>query len=545
VAKYVIIDWQKDSLIIGSGTRRGGGIVFDQLRQLPLGESENGNISASQALRKAAQEMGLGKAEAIVLASRENVEVRTLLVPNVDADELPDIIRFQAQRQMANMGESWPLDFILLPSAGLENKVALAAAVSPAHMAEIEGAVNAAGLHLTNVLLRPIEIARFALAADTSGRMKEGASVILCLTDQQSDLLLLSSGAVVQLRSTRLPSDPSQVASTLVGEIKRSLVAASSQLNGQSLSSALLIAPAELAANVESAIENSIGCNVSVVDPMVMLPAGNPEAEQLTHTASNRLAAIAGVIGNPSPDRRTLIDFKNPKKRTPKEANTRRYAMAGAIAAIVALGGGYWLYSTHAAMDQELATLKREIADKKPMADLARKQIADFNAVKKVLDASPNWLAELETIALNKPSSDKVILFNPQMTVTATGDALIKTKAFGVSPSLISEFESQLRADEKFKVTDTGNLNTEDWKEYPWETMVSIVASNRGWKLLESPGKGNAPAASVPKTPDAKAAGANSNEVKAKDAEAHEESPLPVEDKSKPAIEATKAPAQT
>ena len=180
--------------------RRGSSVAFEQVRMLPLGESEKGTVSASQALRKAIQEMGLGKSDAVVIASREIVEIRTLMVPNVDADELPDIIRFQAQRQMANMGETWPLDYILLPSAGLENKVALAGAISPAHMAEIESAVVGAGMQLSRLVLRPLEIARFALMADATATMKEGASVVVCLTDNQADLLLLNSGAVVQLR---------------------------------------------------------------------------------------------------------------------------------------------------------------------------------------------------------------------------------------------------------------------------------------------------------------------------------------------------------
>ena len=163
MARTVVIDWQRDGLLIAVGSRRGSSVAFEQVRMLPLGESESGNVTPGQALRKAIQEMGLGKSDAVVIASREIIEIRTLSVPNVDADELPDIIRFQAQRQMANMGETWPLDYILLPSAGLENKVALAGAISPAHLAEIESAVVASGMQLSRVVLasardRPLRV---------------------------------------------------------------------------------------------------------------------------------------------------------------------------------------------------------------------------------------------------------------------------------------------------------------------------------------------------------------------------------------------------
>jgi Tfp pilus assembly PilM family ATPase/cell division protein FtsL len=451
---------------------------------LPLGESEKGTTTAGQALRKAIQEMGLGKSDAVVIASREIVEIRTLSVPSVDADELPDIIRFQAQRQMANMGENWPIDFILLPSAGLENKVALAGAISPAHLAEIESALVGAGLQLSRVVLRPLEIARFALSADSTGTMKEGAAVVVCLTDNQADLLLLNAGAVVQLRSTRLPTDSHQIANTIVGEIKRSLVAAASQLNGVTLSSALLIAPAELAGKVEAAVAAAVGCNVAVVDPLVMLPSAYEGGESLTHEAANRLAAIAGVLGSPQPDRRTQIDFKSPKKRAPREVNVSRYILVCAAAGLLLLAVGSWWYSTIGSMNQELADLRKELNDKKNQGEVAVKQIAEFNEVKRVLDGSPNWLDELELISLNMPSSEKVLMYNPTFSVGTNGEGTIKSKVYGISSEVISEFADMLRGDERFRVNSAGVSKSNAWEQYPWETTISITF-NRGWKLLD------------------------------------------------------------
>ena len=496
MARTVVIDWQRDSLIVAVGVRRGTSVTFEQVRLLPLGETEQGTVSAGQALRKAIQEMGLGKSDAIVIASREVVEIRTLSVPNVDQDELPDIIRFQAQRQMANVGETWPLDYILLPSAGLENKVALAGAISPAHVAEIESAVVGAGLQLTRVLLRPLEIARFALTVDSTGTMKEGASVVVCLTDNQADLLLLNSGAVVQLRSTRLPTASEQIATTIVGEIKRSLVAAASQMNGVSLTSAMLIAPAELASKVESAVSQAVGCTAAVIDPVVMLPSSMEDGEKLNHAAANRLAGIAGVISAPQPDKRTLIDFKNPKKRPPKEVNVVRYALAIAAAAVLLLGVGSWWYSTNSSMDRELAELKKGIADKKELGDLALKQIAEFNEVKKVLDGSPNWLDEVERIANRMP--DNVMMFSPTMSVAANGEGVIKSKVYGVSTDDISSFENMLRENGEFRVSDSGVSRTDARNGYPWETMVTISFANRGWSLLGNNANAKKPESAKP-----------------------------------------------
>lgn len=556
MARTVVIDWQRDSLLVAIGVRRGSSVVFEQVRLLSVGESESKTVTAGQALRKAIQEMGLAKADAIVIASREVVEIRTLSVPSVDADELPDIIRFQAQRQMANMGETWPLDYILLPSAGHDNKVALAGAISPAHLAEIESAVVGAGLQLSRVVLRPLEIARFALLSDATATMKEGASVVVCLTDNQADLLLLNSGAVVQLRSTRLPTDGHQIANTIVGEIKRSLVAASSQLNGVTLSSALLIAPAELAGKVENAVSEAVGCNVAVVDPLVMLPSSFEGAESLTHVAANRMAAIAGVLGVPQPDKRTLIDFKNPKKRSPREVNYSRYLLACAAVGLLMLAAGTWWYATIGAMNQELADLKKELVDNKVKGENAVKQIAEFNEVKKVLDGSPNWLDELELIALNMPSSEKVLMYNPTFLVGANGEGMIKSKVYGISSEVISEFEDMLRDEERFRVNSAGLSKSYAWEAYPWETTVSI-SFNRGWKLLEgskaNPAK--TPGAKVAKSMDDKSKPAEADtpdtakneEKKIEENNQSESKPVEVapETDSKPGAEGDETPAPT
>ncbi|MDX1926951.1 MAG: hypothetical protein SFV81_10550 [Pirellulaceae bacterium] len=557
MARTVVIDWQRDGLLVAVGARRGSSVAFEQVRVLPLGESEKGSVTAGQALRKAIQEMGLGKSDAVVIASREIVEIRTLSIPNVDADELPDIIRFQAQRQMANMGETWPLDYILLPSAGLENKVALAGAISPAHLAEIESAVVASGMQLSRVVLRPLEIARFALLSDTTAAMKEGASVVVCLTDNQADLMLLNSGAVVQLRSTRLPTDSQQIGNTIVGEIKRSLVAAASQLNGVTLSSALLIAPAELAGKVETAVSTAVGCNVAVIDPLVMLPSAFEGGESLTHEAANRLAAIAGVLGVPQPDKRSLIDFKNPKKRAPREVNYARYILACAAVGLVLLAIGSWWYSTIGALNQELADLRQELNDKKAQGEVALKQIAEFNEVKKVLDGSPNWLDELELISLNMPSSEKVLMYDPTFSVSVTGEGTIKSKVYGVSSEVIREFEDMLRGNERYRVNSAGLSKSYAWEAYPWETTVSI-SFKRGWKLPKGVSATKKPEPQEPaadlKAADPKAAavvpeadGETNSEKKAEEKPAAESTPSEGAPKSDatPEAEGKESPAPT
>ncbi len=136
-------------------------------------------------------------------------------------------------------------------------------------------------------------------------------------------------------------------------------------------------------------------------------------------------------------------------------------------------------------MDAELASLRKQIADQKDLGEIAVKQIAEYNEIKKVLDASPSWIDELERIALNMPSSDKVILWSPTFTVMANGEGMISTKVYGISSEVIAEFEEMLRKDDQYRVSTAGVSKTDQWPEYPWETTAKITFKNRGWALLE------------------------------------------------------------
>jgi Tfp pilus assembly PilM family ATPase len=170
VARQTLIDWQRDSLIVAVGQTQGTATSLDRVNVQPIGatseeqESPARNADAAQALGRAVDELGLRKSDATVIVSREIVELRTLAIPRVDPHELPDIIRFQAQRQLANMGDNWALDYVLLPDQpGQEMLTALVGVLSPSSLSEIEAACTSAGLQLVNLALAPIEIARLAV----------------------------------------------------------------------------------------------------------------------------------------------------------------------------------------------------------------------------------------------------------------------------------------------------------------------------------------------------------------------------------------------
>lgn len=295
MSKQIIIDWQRDGLFVAMGSRRGQSVTIDTLVTTGGDGSSGSSTAISTQLFALAKKLDLNKAEATVIAPREVLEFRTLSVPSGDANEVPDMVRFQAQRQMANIGDNWPLDYVLLPDqAGQESLTALAATISPAHMAEIEATCSDLGIQLNRVLARPVEIARWGVSVGNLAA--EEVSLVIALSRSHSDLLLLRRGTLVQLRGTRMPEDPAMAASSLVAEIRRSLIAAANHLSNDRISKVLLIAGPELANRVEAAVAQATDAPVAIVDPASMLPSSLPERHEIAQRSASRLAAIAGVI---------------------------------------------------------------------------------------------------------------------------------------------------------------------------------------------------------------------------------------------------------
>lgn len=544
MAKQTIIDWQKDSLLAASCSGRADNPRLDALSlQAIAAGTEGAHANASAAMKQLADDMGLGKSNVTLIAPRSCVEVRTISVPRIDADELPDVIRFQAQRQLANMGDSWTLDFVLLPDDPTqEMRTALVGAIAPQQLTAMREACAAANLQLSHVALRPIEIARYALSA--AGNAQAGAFLIVCLTDRTADLILVRGGQVLLLRSTQVPSEPAAVPQAIGGEIRRSLLAASAQLGSTPIEGCVLIAAPVVAGSVEQVIADTLDISVTVLDPTGLLPADQADREQLGLQSAGRLAAIAGATSVPIADRASVIDFQNPKKRPPPKKKTKLYVLAG-VAAVLLLGAGFsWWTRKNRELDQDLAAIQEEIDSKQQLVEISKQKVSELKLVEQFLAGSPNFLDELVVIAAKMPPAEQVIVEEPQFNVLSDGSGRLRFNMKADTAETIAAFENALRAEDDFQVEGRDNrASANPTPLYKWEVTELITIPNRGWKLLEDAAEKPTPAstdgsdATEPPATDEEAAGTASAPVTESDdaPPMTTESPVPTGDDAQPA----------
>jgi hypothetical protein len=475
----LVLDWQKNSVMLARAHGRSPKAVLEQVVIQSVGGTDGQSQTASEGLRAAARELS-AKGEVVVLLARELVELRTIQVPKIDADDLPDVIRFQAQRQFANMTEAWILDFVMLPyAAGDEMQTALVAAIPPALLNEIEMACAAAGLQITRILLRPLQIAQMAL--DGGLLPATGSAMIICQSESQADMLILREGRVVQVRSTKLPHETDQVAAALKGELRRSLLAAAGALEGKSVESTLLLTTRERANLLVDEVKQAVGGNVTAAYSQSLLGSEN---QDLADSAASRIFATAGALGLSSADRSAIIDFKHPKRRPPKQRNARTHYLIAAAVATVLLAGVGWYYSTINNLNAELALLNEELEFKKESAEIAKKRIADYEAIRHFADGAPNWLDELVTISNRIPDADKIMLKSPTFSIGRNNEGTISLVINSVDMGSIPKFEESLRPEYIVVGKSTQPANE---GRYRFTTNATISIVNKGWDLGAAP----------------------------------------------------------
>ena len=481
MARQTVIDWQKDGVLVAVASGRAGRISLDSVSHheldLELGESH------SDALSRATNELKLGKGNATLVAARDFVEVRTISVPRVDAAELPGIIRFQAQRQLANMGDSWTLDYVMLPSDGQEMQTALVGALAPEHLKKMEAACTRCGLQLDQVALRPIEIARHAVHASSIGNQ---TALMVCVSEGTADLIIAQGGKVIMVRNTNLPTEGEHIARALSGEIRRSLLAASSQLGGKSIENAVLMCSAELAPQIEQAVADATGMPVTVIDLTTVLPARLETRTTLANQQGNRLAGMCGAATLTAADKNTTLDFKNPKKAPPKKSKTPTYIMLGAAATVlIACAVGYWIYLNNS-LDTELAGYEQANKDKKALIELANSRMSQVSAVEAFAKASPNYLDALLHITENTPESKEFMLAGPQFTTLTGGEGQVRINVAGKSSGSIGKFEESVRDENHEVKARNPRESSRPTNLYKWEATELVTITNLGWKVLNA-----------------------------------------------------------
>jgi len=479
MSRIVTIDCTSNEIRIAVGSKGLTGVSVEHLVSCPLELSENEDLIGSPktlaAIQALLKKVGVKAGDAIVCVGRGSIELRALTLPTVDRNELPEMVRFAAQRHFANVGDNWPIDFVTMPSSQENMTECLAASMNPALIERVHKVLEACGLTLTHLVLRPMVSATMAVIKQP--QLASSVVLILDLFRDEADMAVVENGQVVFMRNVRFSVSNSAVSKeqVLTGEIKRTMIAAASQRPNLNVEQIRIWGNESQHSDLCQSLSLSLKVPVSSLDPFQLFETNASVRTEAGEDSGRFAATLGALLLSQVSDR--LIDFSNPRKRVEKSQPVLLYAFAGTAAAVALLGGFAWYWMSHSGLDQEIVALNTVIKGNEDTIKLTAKKVSDWEKVEKFLRADHQWLDELEFLSKNAAGADRAIFDRTTFaTDSQTGTSTISTKFIAKKGDEVPQIRAAF-SDAQHSVTgkklDPSKINRSN-QDFPWEADLAI-----------------------------------------------------------------------
>ena len=479
MSAYVAVDWDQREVRVAVASLQGRAARLDGVFRLvwPDAVTIDDAVWAARGeqLKQALRERGVAKADALVTIGRSAVELKQLSLPPAPDDELPDLVRFQAQREFHNLGPDSLFDFRPSATPAGEGRSVLAAVVEPTLAAQVRRLCEAAGLRLRRILLRPLAAASLAVRGSSADD-----SVLRLLVEavpDEAEVTALVGREPVLVRTARLPGDPQSpdYVRALSSELRRTTATVQHQLGGKLVAGVRLFGSRSETAEAVERLTNDLTVPVDVVDPWAQLPA-NFSIVVDAADRKGRYAPLLGALCDEAESAAPALDFLNPRRPTPPP-NYRRRIMVG-VACAVAVVLAAWVFTS-----LRLSALDEEIAHPKAVSKSKDQTLAEVDKIErrvgdidKWAKSDVLWLAELERLAKQLPPAEKAIL--TQLRVAAHPQGGEMHFAGAVADIAVGDaLEDNLR-DARHVVEGRGRKADADARRYPWQILSTVLVKN-------------------------------------------------------------------
>jgi Tfp pilus assembly PilM family ATPase len=490
MSQLLALEWDDSEARVAVAEVRRGSVVLEQAFAVSLpnvrpgaspeaagpmsmsGEHDLGAIG--RRISEALAVRGIRRGKTLVAVGRANIELKNLTLPPAPPEELPELVRFQAEREFNTLTDNWPLDFIPLPGESGEALTVLAAAISPELVAEIQITCQAANLTPERLILRP------CAAASLLSRVRPGGEqtlrLLVDLLTEEADLTVLAGDSVVFMRTARLPSETFQndPLRALLPEIRRTIAAVQARGHGQQIEEVYLCGEGSSQGLLAREIGRELGLPTEVFNPLTCCTIGGDLRRSMPEHPS-RFAPLVGMLLDEGEQGIATIDFLNPRRRPPAPSKRRQWTLAAAAAALVVGIISLWVWLQLGSLDSQIAQANEQLRQMDPAAKLADENLKKAAEVQKWLGGDVNWLDEIARLAAKAPPAKDLML----TLLSTPADYLKNTsnvhlEGVARSTSVVEQLPQSLR-DEQHEVTPKSAVQDErQHKDYPWQVKADV-----------------------------------------------------------------------
>ena len=491
MARLLALDLDPRELRLLLANRQGATIVVEEVRTQPIKEVEGVDPveAMGEALKILLADGRHRGAEALVTLPRNEVELRLLNMPPLPAEELPDAVRLQAVREFSEMDEDWPLDYLPVYETS-EQMTVLAAGLKPKRLAAYRRILEQAELKPRAMVLRATAAA--LLARQGVPDTETAAQVELAIEDlgESMEITVLRAGVPVLIRTIASPHLPSeQRVDYLAQEVRRTLLSARNQLQGDTVQGVVLFAAKEGpfdAHPLAMGLQSRVNLPVRLVDPFEQVTW---DAKRGAETAlpPGRFAAAIGLLAAQPPGSSShappTLDLLNPRRAEPPRSYRREiFAAVAACLALALLGGGlvFWQLSE---IDAQIAGVEQQIQRDKKAAEAAVQRIAEVEAVRTWEQMEVNWLQLMQDVSQRIPDAEKARFSKWQARLTPEGTGQVTIEGIVDQQSTIGALNQSL-VQERRRVSGE-NSDYEGREEgFPWRFKQLVTIETDAAKKL-------------------------------------------------------------
>jgi Tfp pilus assembly PilM family ATPase len=481
MAKWLALEWDAREARVAVARTRGTELVLEQAFAVELAPRETTATTASQAgldtdlgprLAAALAAHQVGRVETLLAVGRANIELRQLSLPPAPAEELPEMVRFQALRQFTTINEQWTIDFVVVDVGTSETCEVLTAAISPEMVSQIRGTCEAADLTAKRLVLRPFAAA--SLLRRKRPLDEDTCSLMVDLLADEADLTVTLKNQVILTRTVRLAAgvDAAAQSRALFGEVRRTVAAARNQLRGRRIERVILCGSGEEQVLLKEAIETELSYPVETFDPFDGIRlSGSLQAAHPTNPG--RFAPLIGMLLDEAAGAQHAIDFLHPRRKPQPPNRFRRFGLVAGLAATVVLAIAFLVWNELAQLDAEIEELTAELKALDEPVKRARVRMADVARIEEFAQGDYVWLDEIQRLSQQLPSADQVVLTQMLFSVRSPSGGQLILDGNAKTPADLEQVQAALRESNRVVLSKGGQ---EDPRQpvYRWQFKETV-----------------------------------------------------------------------
>lgn len=353
MSRLLAVDWDGLEIRFVLGHQHKDQLSVLQIGSAPITETtdEQGNIRTDMGadLQRILQEKGVGSASTLFALGNSQLNVMYFTLPPSKNEEIPELLKNQAVREMPNYLENRPLDFLMLNDIPTEPRRVLALSLTGEQQRDLQQISRSARRKPAKIEYRSATAAAFVQYGNILPEDDPPVLLVNILADEL-DLTTLAGRQIINVRNVKLPrsQEPGERTQRIFTEISRTLNIGLQDYSDDSIEHLLLFLGEGEESELLEKLEKQ-NLQVRTINPLENAKVKSGQMPE----HPGRYAALLGAILCEAAGRKPAVDLLHPKSK-PKPPN---YA---AIVLIVFMLLLFCAFGFYILGKREIARLEKE-----------------------------------------------------------------------------------------------------------------------------------------------------------------------------------------